>query len=350
MAITQQPEDWDEEAIMALYRAYQETRDGIDYRYYRSILTAAKEKSAAVRATTEMEKRISVIAGEAGRLYLSANMVSEDSSEQTTQGFPDRGSNAFKKWKEHFSLQVADFLASISPARLIPVAATLALVAAVTPFFLNTGSQTGSIVNQEIALLQQYQDQAAQEIGRLGGFQHGFSAFNSGAGELGEGYATAFASGVILVDIQSIDVNKNSTQLSSLIDSMSVAPIVKESLQDQSASLSERVISAENALQAHYQNDQFQPVFLLGQWVESAYLLSRVAIINNDSEVMVTALDSLPEVSEMLDKSGYLSPRLQKDFARLEPFRGRRDLSREEVSKASSILLKLRTLEPQVKG
>lgn len=344
MAINTPTIEWDEDAINALYRSWQQTRDGVDYRHYRPIMQAAREMAKQDSHTrAETAARMDVIRVAAREQILDQRLPAvEHDRERTPQQAPGQTNGLQSRVdavKSTLFSAVADFIDSISPRQWIPVAVTAALVVAIVPFVVDTesGSSYHRNLTAQTEVLSAQGGLVATELDRLEDFQLGFS---SGTGE----YAKAFGAGVMFSNLVSLT---NATAS----DQHQKSLVALENLTGQELGDSRSVSPTETGdrLQEYYSRDGYWSVFVFGQWVETGYLLSRMALAGTDKAAANAALIRLladkPEIVDLLSQSGHYDARLDSDLDRLGMAVADGELEAGELRAVSNMLLKLRTVE-----
>lgn len=349
MAVDGKSGDWDEKSINALYRAWQRSRDGIDYRHYRPIIQAAREIARrSAREAKEMEQRMELIRAEARAQVLDQHLPDEvavgEYAEATPAGRPSALQRAIETAGSSIWQAIAGFFDSISPKQWVPVAVTAALVVAVVPLVIDSGpddlyrnlsAQTGVLSGDSTGV--------SRELDRLGEFQHGFSSSDSE-------YARAFSAGVIFTNLIGLANQPDTAQREKSINDL-------EQLTGQSLGLpalqpddpSESLTALGDRLQRYYSEDGYWPVFVFGQWVETGYLLSRLALEDGDNGQSIDALSDLlsdkDEVTALLTRSDLYAPRLDADLGKLAGAMDDDRIDQRELDQLGNVFLKLRTVE-----
>lgn len=335
---------WDEESIDALYREYQETRDGIDYRRYQPILEAAREmldQEQIQVEETELERRLEPILDEARAMYLQqdrSEVIDWSSSKDRIES-----GGLLSELGSALSAGIMQLFESMSPARWVPVAVTAALVIAVVPVVLQEPDHqnfSGQMVarTQE---LQQHGEIVSAELSVLIENQYGFSSSDSE-------YAGAFNAGVLLIDIMSSSQHPDGPVLRSAYEALAENMSGKLDLSDTEAvDWPERATKLGDILQNYYRQDRYSSVYVLGQWVESSYLLSKVALQTGDFAGVKESMGGAEQIVDQLRKSGHFSDQLEKHFARLQDTVSSGELDPTNLRKLSNTLLAIRSSEAQ---
>lgn len=337
MAVEQNFE-WDEDAINALYRAYQRSRDGVEYRRYQPILEAAREMAARPAAEAEMmEQRMDVIRAAAREQVLDQRLPDSEPVARNTG--PSALEKSIDRAKSSLFDSIAGFIDSLSPRQWVPVAVTAALAVAVVPFVLDTdpGQSTAGNLASHSGFLSTESAGVAVELDRLRDFQLGFSSSSSD-------YARAFSAGVLFTDVIGLEQQTGSTAL-------------RESIAELST-LSGQPINAGNLatlgdqLQTTYSQSNHWSVFVFGQWVETGYLLSRLALKTDIGEAsgqarskLTALLKDRDEIVSLLKQADHYDPRLDRDMERLSLTAADGTLDVQELKIVGNVFLKLRTVE-----
>lgn len=338
-------EHWDEDSINALYRHYQESRDGIDYRRYKPIMDAAKDMLAQEQLRiddAELERKLDPILDAARNMYLQE----EDRSEiidwsSPTDRIKSRGLLA--ELKAALNAGVSRLLDSMNPARWVPIAVTAALVVAIVPVVLQDqkGNEMSDLVVSQSKVLQQHGKIVSGELSGLIESQYGFSSSSSE-------YAMAFNAGILFVDILSVSRHDQSQVLQRSYERLRNA---MEDRVDFSAAESvpwpQRGVELGNALQRYFSSDHYSAVFVFGQWIESSYLLAKVGQRTGDMSAFKKALESADQVVTLLQQSGHYSPQLDSLVKRLQSVSKDHEVDEAALDKLTNILLAIRTAEAQ---
>ncbi len=326
--------NWDEDRINALYRHYRESRDGIPWGRYRPIMEAAREMTFEAAAAKHMAE----ISARARELYPERDAAGKPGGElhdldSGRQRRANRESMAGNRQQESTRSRFAGF----RPSNWIPLAAAAAIVLAVAPLVLDLG-QSGlgtDLVAQQTNLLRDNPARVSAELGRLGEIQLGFASS-------GSEFSRAFRAGMLFVDLVSLSESPDDTQLEDVVGSVvdgfgEMAAIERPETVDASA-----IHDMGDRLQAHYSRSGQSAVFVFGQWVESGYLLTRIAG-EDDGEAVSEALAGAADVRALLETGGQLTTELARDLDALQALGEADALDDDQLAQASRLLLKLRT-------
>ncbi|MGI9319262.1 MAG: hypothetical protein ACR2QW_18185 [bacterium] len=335
---------WDEESINALYRQYQKSRDGIDYGRYQPIVEAAREMLGQTQPRideTELQQKLDPILEAARNLYLE-----EDRSEVvdwSSTGDRIKARGLLNELKSALSAGLSQLFDSINPARWVPIAVTAALIVAIVPVVLKDPDERNlsDMMVTQTQVLKQYGDIVGAQVGGLNESQYGFSSSNSE-------YARAFNSGVLFIDLIGVSSLDDQPVLQQTYESLksNIGETVNFASAD-AVGWPQRATEIGNILQAYYSQDEYSSVFVLGQWVESNFLLSKIAQKTGDTSELKVSLTSMGQVTELVQKSGHTSPQLEKHFARLAQIDGGDELDNTALRKLSNILLAIRSSQAQ---
>ena len=338
-------EHWDEDSINALYRRYQESRDGIDYRRYKPIVDAAKDMLAQEQSQideAELEQKLDPILDAARDLYLQK----EDRREIIDWSSPaDRikSKGLLAELKAALSAGVLRLLDGMNPARWVPIAVTAALVVAIVPVVLEdqAGNEMSDLVVSQSQVLQQHGDIVSGELSGLIENQYGFSSSSSE-------YAVAFNAGILFIDMMSVSTPDQNQVLQRPYE------LLKKAMEDkvdftamESVPWPQRGVELGDALQRYFSSDQYSAVFVFGQWIESNYLLAKVGRRTGDVSAFKEAMESADQVVALLQQSGHYSQQLDSLMKRLLTAYKDRGVDGTTLDKLTNILLAIRTAEAQ---
>ena len=232
---------------------------------------------------------------------------------------------------------VRSMASGFNPAGWVPLAAAAAIVLAVAPVLIDMGgSGPGSeLVAEQTDLLQGNPAAVSEELGRLGDFQYGFSSSNSE-------FAQSFRAGMLFVDLVSLSGNPADPRLNDIVDAVvsgyGEAAAIERPEQIDEASLNKVV----DNLQSYYSRSGQSAIFVFGQWVESTFLLARLATPDS-ADGLQQALSGADEVRKLLETGGHLDVEIAEDLATLEALGNSAEMNAESLERAALLLLKLRT-------
>jgi len=334
-------ERWDEESINALFRQYQKTRDGVSFDRYQPIMEAAREMLERRPSEThdaETEHRMQLIRDSAKEMFLTPDRTEVIDWASSSDRRRSRG--VATEWFDGLVHGLREFVDSLNPARWVPVAVTAALVAAVVPFVLDTKDEGtgGSLIATQIEVLQQNSRIISSELDALNSFQLGFSSS-------GSDFASAFGAGVLFVDLVSLSADESAARVA---DIESALVSVTADRIDLVAGVEQhdriaRTVELGDRLQNYYRQNAFSSVFTLGQWVESNYLLSKIAQKDGNSAALLQGLNDIDEIVASLTAGNHSSPMLVADFTALKQLADGEQINASAVKKISLTLLKMRS-------
>ena len=332
MAVTK----WDEESVNTLFREYQRSRDGVSYEYYREIMEAARDLSASrieLSMDSETEKRVSAIS-DAARASVAVEEI-EDRSQVV-----DWSSNRKTSWLDQLTRDFQEFVHSLNPAKWVPVAVTAALVVAVVPFVLDT-TDTANFDQQfasNVEVLQSHDDAVSREIQELQGFQLGFSSSSSD-------FSTAFNAGTLFVDLVSLRNSSQADLIQNIEQSLKSTMGTRVDFEpyDESLETHAKIALLGDRLQQYYSENDYSSVFVLGQWVESSYLLAKVAQQESQIDDLRQSLGEVGQIETLLENSGHANAMISSDLAAIQQLLDSDEFAQPQVEKSSLLLLKMRS-------
>ncbi len=339
----------DEQQINLLYRHYQHNRDPIEYMRYQPIRRASRYLIG--HSTEEMlaDEQIEAVIIETGvqrvvdaarRMYLtnvpdSISVVSADNPANTsTQKVTSRSSFGRKIFNT-----VKEQATSLNMGGWVPVATTAMLLLLIITIGLNKpGLKHNGMpeyIASQVSTLQQQEALIRTEINRLNSWQYGFSSNQSEFGK-------AFTSGVLLIDLFSVSRSTEKdrhTRVLSLLKA-NVANEIDIDIEDNYHH--DKLIVLGKEIELSYYDNRYTSAFILGQWVETSYLLSRLGVKTGDMQGLRTLLTSLPQVIELLEDEQRLDQTLVGDLNNLAAL-SKSGISAQANLEVSTRLLKLRS-------
>jgi hypothetical protein len=329
----------DEEWINALYREYRGTRDGIPWDRYQPILEAARDMTFQAAA----ERHMSAIMQRAREMYPEqqagkAEAAGEDRVidwSSASRRVRRRGAGGGMGARLRDSAR--SLVSSINPAGWVPLAAAAAIVLAVAPIMMDIGGSGdgAELVAEQTELLRGNPAAVSAEIGRLGEMQYGFASS-------GSDFSRAFRAGILFVDLVSLSGIPEDPQVAGVVrevvDGFGEIAAIGQPERIDTASLNQIV----DSLQAHYSDSGQSAVFVFGQWVESTYLLARLATAG-DTSALSEAIEGGRAVRDLLETGGQLDSAIETDLATLLELGAAGDLDAGTLERISLMLLKLRT-------
>ena len=333
--------DNDEKWLQELYRAYQKDRDDIEYQYYQPILQQADRLIATDRAhqvndTEVMDKGIEQVLRLADQMYFQEHCADEQQQKIVPLEWVGRLKTMGRRWIKNLFSSWYGPLGAVAMALLVMVSV-----------------QHMSPIEESQIAFQEQLDEATQElrtqsisgeIERLNSWQYGFATGQSES-------AKAFSSGVLSVDLASIDYDR--------LEAKELQQALLTQLSAQSKVDINEVVSGSNpdlttlskVLNPAFSSQNLLEEFLLGQWIEVAYLQAQSVnrILKSDNSIegvmsnQVTALSRIESLLSILDSNDKDKKEVTQALGVLQGL-GSHSIKEESVARLSQQLLKLRTI------
>ncbi len=349
MAVT----PWDEQKLAALYRHYQCCRDGISYSRYLPIHAAARQLIAETEVNqdqTERNEEEDLEPGIQSVLMAAQNMYLENANSRESDHLYDQPGKSTQtspvsKWllggKLFSAIEV--LFEQLTPTRWVPVMAVTVLVLVIAPFMVNTFKSANPGVPAYIAvqvdLLRQNEPVVAAEIEKLNSWQYGFSSSR-------DDFGRAFTSGILLVDFLSLPDIPGDASRDQLLKAL------RSNLEDEANILSGKSIKLPTSVEIDgfandllflYRSNSLSSAYLLGQWVETAYLQSRLSLHSGQVKNLQSSLKNIDELIGRLERDGYYSGLLADDMVQIQTVSSGK-LTLLDADEISNKLLKWRTI------